>query len=330
MVASPVIRFSFILFSSPFVLCSPALAFEREVAIVPRAKPKAAADIANSPRADLRVDVPLVLIPVNVTTPLGSSVTSLTKENFRLFEDGVEQRITHFASEDAPVSIGLLLDTSGSMRNKMKKSLEAAGELFKTASLDDEFFLIEFNERPKLTAPFTRDANDLYKRLVRAKPVGRTSLLDALHLAMAQMKNARNTRKAIVLLSDGGDNHSRHTETEIKKAVHEADVQIYALGIFDAEDSPKRTIEERNGPYLLDDLATHTGGRHLPVGKLNDLPGICARIGAELHNQYLLGYCPANSARDGKYRKVLVTPVAPPNMPPLKAHFRPGYIAPAE
>ena len=137
-------------------------------------------------------------------------------------------------------------------------------------------------------------------------------------------------RKAIVLLSDGGDNHSRHTEMEITRAVHEADVQIYALGIFDSEDSPRRTIEERNGPYLLDDLTTETGGWHLPVGKLNDLPGVCARIGAELHNQYLLGYSPANAAHDGKYRKVLVTPIAPPNMPPLKAHFRPGYIAPAQ
>jgi Ca-activated chloride channel family protein len=307
--------------------CSTAAAFERDVAIIPREKPKAA---AASSRADLRVDVPLVLIPVNVTTPLGSSVTSLRKENFRLFEDGVEQTITHFANEDAPVSIGLLLDASGSMRNKMKKSSEAARELFKSANFDDEFFLIEFNERPKLTVPFTRDANDLYKRLVRAKPMGRTSLLDALHMAMGQMKNARNMRKAIVLLSDGGDNHSRHTETEIKRAIHEADVQIYAMGIFDPEDSPKRTIEEKNGPYLLDDLAMETGGKHLPVGKLDDLPGACARIGAELHNQYLLGYSPANMARDGKYRKILVTPVAPPNMPPLKAHFRPGYIAPVE
>jgi Ca-activated chloride channel homolog len=321
MVASPVRRACFI-----FIFCSAAPAFEREVAIVPRAKAKA----TDNQRAELRVDVPLVLIPVNVTTPLGASVNSLTKENFQLFEDGVEQRIAHFANVDAPVSIGLLLDTSGSMRHKMQKSLEAAAELFKTASFDDEFFLIEFNERPKLTAPFTRDANDLYKRLARAKPVGRTSLLDALHLAIAQMKNARNMRKAIVLLSDGGDNHSRHTETEITRTVHEADVQIYALGIFDSEDSPKRTVEERNGPYLLDDLATETGGWHLPVGKLNDLPGVCARIGAELHSQYLLGYSPANSERDGKYRKVLVTPVAPPDMPPLKAHFRPGYIAPAQ
>jgi Ca-activated chloride channel family protein len=327
MVESAVRRACLIFICSPFMFCSAATASEREVTIVPRVKPKAVAEI---PHSDLRVDVPLVLIPVNVTTPLGASVTSLNKENFRLFEDGVEQRITHFGCEDAPVSIGLLLDESGSMRNKMRKSSEAARELFKTASFDDEFFLIEFNERPKLTVPFTRDANDLFKRLLRARPMGRTSLLDALHMAMAQMKNARNLRKAIVLLSDGGDNHSRHTETEIKRAIHEADVQIYAMGIFDPEDAPRRTIEEKNGPYLLDDLAMETGGKHFPVGKLDDLAGACTRIGMELHNQYLLGYAPANTARDGKYRKILVTPVAPPNMPPLKAHFRPGYIAPVQ
>lgn len=311
------------------LFCSPITAFEETVTIEPRVKPRVAVDRATQ-RADLRVDVPLVLIPVNVTSPLGVSVTGLNKENFRVFEDGVEQKIANFANEDGPVSIGLLLDASGSMANKMEKSREAARELFKTANSDDEFFLIEFNERPKLTVPFTRDANDLYRRLVRAKPAGRTSLLDALHLALAQMKSARNSRKAIVLLSDGGDNHSRHTESEIKNAVRETDVQIYAMGIFDSDYALKLTAEERNGPYLLSDLARETGGRHLPVKKLNDLPAACSRIGAELHNQYLLGYVPANTARDGKYRKVVVTTLPPPNLPPLKTHFRPGYIAPAE
>ena len=312
------------------LLFSSALtAFEDRVAIVPRFRPKPAVD-SGTLHADLRVDVPLVLIPVNVTTPLGASVTGLKTENFRLFEDGVEQKIAHFASEDAPVSMGLLLDASGSMGNKMAKSREAARELFKTANAEDEFFLIEFNERPKLTVPFTRDASDLYKRLVRAKPVGRTSLLDALHMALAQMKNARNSRKAIVILSDGGDNHSRHTESEIKNAVRETDVQIFAMGIFDAEESAKLTVEERNGPHLLGDLAIETGGRHVPVRNLDDLPDACARIGAELHNQYLLGYIPANSARDGRYRKVVVKSLAPSNMPPLKAYHRRGYIAPVD
>src|SRR5260370_29615933 len=186
---------------------------------------KAMPDPRDMPRADLRVDVPLVLIPVHVTTPLGTSVTTLNQENFRLFEDSVEQTIRAFAKEDAPVSIGLLFDTSGSMRNKMRKSVDAASELFKSANPEDEFFLIELNERPKLTVPFTPDADDVYSRLARARPSGRTALFDAIHLALTEMKQAHNLRKAIVILSDGGDNHSRHTERQIKDALREEDVQ---------------------------------------------------------------------------------------------------------
>src|SRR5712692_1436540 len=188
--------------------------------------------LKTGPRPDLRVDVPLVLIPAQVTTSLGASVTSLNQENFRLFEDGAEQKITHFASEDAPLSVGLLFDASGSMRDKMRKSFEAAAEFFKTANSEDEFFLIEFNERPKLTVPFTRKS-------------------DAIHLALLQMKDAPNPRKAIVILSDGGDNHSRYTENEIKGALQEADVQVYAMGIFQSEELGKRPREERGGPRLL-------------------------------------------------------------------------------
>jgi Ca-activated chloride channel family protein len=160
--------------------------------------------------------------------------------------------------------------------------------------------------------------------------MGRTSLLDALHMAMAQMKNARNLRKAIVLLSDGGDNHSRHTETEIKRAIHEADVQIYAMGIFDRNDSPKRPLEERNGPRLLTDLADETGGRQFPVEELGDLPSICVRISNELRDQYLLGYSPTNATLDGKYRRVKVVLAAPGGTPPLRVRHRVGYYAPLE
>ena len=286
--------------------------------------------LKTAPRpADLQVDVPLVLIPTQVTTSFGTPVTSLNQENFRLFEDDAEQKITHFASEDAPLSIGLLFDASGSMRDKMRKSFEAAAEFFKTANSEDEFFLIEFNERAKLTVPFTRKSDEIYRRLLRTRPLGRTSLLDAIHLALSQMKDAPNPRKAIVILSDGGDNHSRYTESEIKGALQEADVQVYAMGIFRFEDLAKRPREERSGPRLLGELAEETGGRHFPVENLDDLPAVCARIGAALHNQYLLGYYPANPVRDGKYHRVKVVLQAPANMPPLTVYHRQGYYAPA-
>src|SRR5258708_804588 len=215
----------------PVFIASGALAFQLEDPSVPSPDSRAAMtshlkraailEPRDMPRADMRVDVPLVLIPVHVTTPLGASVTTLKQENFRLFEDNVEQAIRAFAKEDAPVSIGLLFDTSGSMRHKMRKSVDAAAEFIKSANPEDEFFLIEFNERPKLTVPFTPDADDVYSRLARARPSGRTALFDAINLALTAMKQAHNLRKAIVILSDGGDNHSRHTERQIKKALRE-------------------------------------------------------------------------------------------------------------
>ncbi len=292
-----------------------ALAFQSGGPITPRLLRK---DVL--PPVDLRVDVPLVQIPVHVTTPLGSSVTDLKSENFRLFEDGVEQKITHFSSEDAPISIGMLFDASGSMRNKIRKASEAAAEFFKTANADDEFFLIEFNERPRLAVPFTRDSETLYRHIARTKPVGRTSLLDAIHLAMLEMKSAKNLRKAIVIFSDGGDNRSRYTESEIKFAMREADVQVYAMGIFDPDDVPKKTPEERNGPKLLGQLAEETGGRHFPVNNLDELPDVCARIGAELRYQYMLGYTPSKGDEVSGYRHVKVEVASP-----LHAYYRTGY-----
>ena len=282
------------------------------------------------PRPDLRVDVPLVLIPAQVTTSLGTPVTTLGKENFQLLEDDAEQKIAYFASEDAPLSVGLLFDSSGSMRSKIRKSSEAAAEFFRTTNSEDEFFLIEFNERPKLTVPFTRKSDEIYRRLLRTRPMGRTSLLDAIHLALEQMKDAPNPRKAIVILSDGGDNHSRYTESEIKGALQEADVQVYAMGIFQSEALGKRPREERGGPRLLGELAEQTGGRHFPVENLDDLPAVCARIGAALHNQYLLGYYPVNPVRDGKYHRVKVVLQAPADLPPLTVSYRLGYYARVE
>jgi VWFA-related protein len=282
------------------------------------------------PRTRLRVDSALVQIPVHVTTASGASVTGLKRDNFHLFEDDVEQKITHFAMEDAPTSIGLLFDASGSMHNKMRQSYEAAAAFFKTANPQDEFFLVEFNERPKLSVTFTPDSDELYQRILRVHPFGRTSLLDAIHLAMVHMKNARSVRKAIVILSDGGDNRSRYTAREIKNAMLESDVQLYAMGIFEPEETRKRTLEEQNGPQLLGDLADQSGGRLYTVDRVDELPLISARIGNELRNQYVLGYVSTNDSRDGKYRHVKVKLVPPPDMPSLRSYNRQGYHAPSE
>ncbi len=292
------------------------------VSIVPRDRPRPA--VESEPL--LRVDSSLVLVPVHVTNAFGASVTGLERGAFRVFEDRTEQTVSSFFTDDAPVSVGFLFDASGSMRNKMKKSAEAAAAFFRTANAEDEFFLIEFNDRARLTVPFTKQPDEVYEQIAHTHPTGRTTLIDAIHLALTQMKKAIYPRKAIVILSDGGDNWSRHSAREIRAALLEADVQVYAMGIFDAQ---MRTAEEKNGPKLLDELTELTGGRHYPVTDLDQLAAISERIGRELRSQYLLGYYSTNAERDGKYRQVTVR-LAAPNARDLRTNYRRGYYAPAD
>ncbi len=297
-----------------------------KVNIEPRAKPTAPEPPL--PRANIRVDTNVVQIPVTVTDPLNRFVTGLEKENFRLYEDKAEQKVSYFASEDAPISVGLVFDTSGSMGSKLDKSRQAVAQFFKTTNPEDEFFLVEFNDRPTLVSGFTTSLEEIQNHLTFTQSKGRTALLDGVYLALHQMKKGHNARKALLIISDGGDNSSRYTESEIKNLVREADVQIYAIGIFEPMSARGRTAEELSGPGLLTEISEQTGGRHFPVENLNELPDIAAKIGIELRNQYLLGYTPTNTGRDGKYRKVKVTLVQPRGLPPLHAFWRLGYYAP--
>jgi Ca-activated chloride channel family protein len=314
------------------LLCCPGgFAFQAttvEPSVGPRLKSEFTAS-ALVPEAHLRIDSSLVLIPVHVTTPDGASVTNLTRQNFKLTEDSVAQTITTFSKDDAPVSLGLVFDTSGSMHNKIRKAAETVAKFFKTANPGDEFFLVEFNEKPRLTVPFTPDSNDIYRRIARARPFGRTSLLDAIHISMLEMKKAHNFRKALVILSDGGDNRSRFTEGEIRRAMAESDLQLFAMGIFE-QDQRRLTPEEQNGPQLLDDLADESGGRMYTVDRVDDLESICSKISEELRTQYVLGYSPQNTTRDGKFRQVRLKLEALPTEPKLRTFYRRGYYAPAQ
>jgi Ca-activated chloride channel family protein len=306
-----------------------------QVSITPRPKPadkEAAKSEAARHPANIRIDTTLVQIPVTVTDPLNRFVTGLDKEHFKLFEDKVEQTIVQFSSEDAPLSIVIVFDTSGSMGPKLQKSRQAVAQFLKTANPEDEFALVEFSDRPDLVVPFTTDVEEVQNRLTFTQSKGRTALLDGVYMAMNQMKpdKAHNPRKAILIISDGGDNNSRYTESEVKNAVREADVQIYGLGIFEPMGSRGRTPEEMMGPGLLNEVAELTGGRAYAVENLNELSDIAAKIGAELRNQYMLYYTPKNLARDGKYRHVNVKLAPPHGLPPLKAFFRLGYYAPAQ
>jgi Ca-activated chloride channel homolog len=278
----------------------------------------------------LHTDTTLVLIPVGVTDKLNRFVVGLDKGNFKLLEDGKEQKISVFSGEDAPLSIGILVDTSGSMDIKLNRSRQAAREFLKTMNQQDEGFLLEFNDSVEMIHPFTNNFNEIDDNLDKLQSKGLTALFDALHTALKEMKRAKNPRKALLLISDGGENHSRYTAADISGIVREADVQIYAIGVFEPTLSFGRTKEEKSGPELLAEITDQTGGRAFPARSLADLPALAAKVGIELRNQYVLGYSPANHERDGSYRKVQVKLLSPPGLPDLKAAWRLGYYAPVQ
>ena len=281
------------------------------------------------PKQGLKLDVDLALVNVTVTDPYNRLVTGLDPDNFRVYEDNVEQEVVTFSSEDVPISIGVIFDMSGSMTNKIGKAREAAIQFFKTANPQDEFFLVSFNERAELTSAFTNSVEDLQSRMMLAAPKGRTALLDAIYLGLSQMRGAKNGKRALLILSDGGDNHSRYNESDIKRLVKEADTQLYAIGIFDPLGYRNRTPEELNGPSLLSEVTEMTGGRVFAVENLNDLPDIASKIGMELRNQYVLGYRPSNKAHDARWRKIKIKLRAPKGLPPLNVYSKTGYYAPS-
>jgi Ca-activated chloride channel homolog len=281
------------------------------------------------PGRALKMDVDLALVNVTVTDPYNRLVTGLDKENFRVFEDNVEQEIVSFSSEDVPISIGVIFDFSGSMSNKVGKAREAAMQFFKTANPQDEFFLVSFNERAELTSAFTNSVEDLQSSLMLTSAKGRTALLDAIYLGLSEMRGAHNGKRALLILSDGGDNHSRYSESDIKRLVREADTQLYAIGIFDPLGYRDRTPEELNGPSLLSEITEMTGGRVFAVEKLEDLPDIATKISMELRNQYVLGYRPSNKAHDARWRKIKIKLRAPRGLPPLNVYAKTGYYAPS-
>jgi Ca-activated chloride channel family protein len=281
------------------------------------------------PGQTIHMDVDLALINVTVTDPYNRLVTGLEPDNFRVLEDNIEQEVVTFSAEDVPISIGVIFDFSGSMANKVAKAREAAVQFFKTANPQDEFFLVSFNERAELASSFTNSVEDLQSRLMLTAPKGRTALLDAIYLGLSQMRGAHNAKRALLILSDGGDNHSRYNESDIKRLVKEADTQLYAIGIFDPLGYRNRTPEELNGPSLLSEVTEMTGGRVFAVEKLEELPDIASKIGMELRNQYVLGYRPSNKAHDARWRKLKIKLRAPKGLPPLSVFSKTGYYAPS-
>ena len=276
----------------------------------------------------VHIDVNLALVNVTVTDPYDRVVTGLEPDNFRVYENNIEQEIQYFSSEDVPISIGVIFDLSASMANKVGKAKEATLQFFKTANPQDEFFLVSFNDRAELISAFTNSVDDLQNRLSFASAKGRTALLDAIYLGLSEMRTARNGKRALLIISDGGDNNSRYNEKDIKRLVREANTQLYSIGIFDPLEYRNRTTEELNGPSLLNEVTELSGGRAFTVEKINDLPDIATKIGAELRNQYILGYRPSDKSHDARWRKVKIKLRAPKGLPPLSVSAKMGYYGP--
>ena len=287
-----------------------------------------AAALATTRRdARIRVEANLVLVPMTVTDPMNRLVTGLEKDNFQVYDNNQGQVIKSFSTQDAPLTIGIIFDLSGSMGSKFVRARKALSEFLRTSNPQDEFFVIGFNDRPALIVDFTSEVDDVEARMVTLKPQNRTALIDAIYLGVDKLKQAKYDRKALLVISDGGDNRSRYTENELRRAVRESDLQIYSIGIFD-QYAP--TTEEQLGPILLTDVCEMTGGRLFRVLDVADLSDIATRISAELRNEYVIGYRPANLKHDGNWRKLKVRLVPPAGLPPLTVHNRQGYYAPSE
>jgi Ca-activated chloride channel family protein len=272
---------------------------------------------ALKPRAALRLDVNLVLIPVLVTDPYQRPVRGLQKESFRLFEGESQQQITQFFSDETPVSVGIIFDASNSMRNKIERTRQAVSEFLRMSTPGDEFFLIRFSDRPEQVSGFTNDIETIDKGVHSIEPGGWTALYDAIYFGINRMKHAKHERRVLLILSDGGDNNSRYSERETRRMLREADLRVFTIAI-------------QTSAASLDHISEETGGRAIRVKKIDELPDMAANLSREIHSEYVLGYSPSDAQKDGKYRKVRVELAEPAGISHLRTSWKRGYYGPAE
>jgi Ca-activated chloride channel homolog len=266
-------------------------------------------------------EIETVIIKVSVADQLNRHLIGLEQEHFRIYEDKTEQKITYFNRESAPASIGILLDVSASIKsnnniNEMKMAIQ---RFLKTGSLNDEYFLITFSDKPILIQPFSSSSASAQDAAASSRPAGRTAIYDAIFMGFDQMKHAKNSRKALLLITDGEDNDSRHSPNEIRQLAKESDIQIYGIG-------EPGTLTYKKEALL--DLAVITGGTAFFPNNFNKLDYYMDLVRAELLNQYMIGYIPTNKARDGKWRKIAVKLNAPKDLPKPIVIAKEGYYAP--
>jgi len=321
-----------------FVVCLsaawlPQLAAQssNDVHIMPRPESQKKGGLSTSASERLRMNVEMVLVPVTVTDVKNHPVVDLVRQNFRVFEDESEEKIQYFDTEDAPLSVGILVDLSSSMANKIDAVREAATEFFKNANPADDYFVITFADKPKLLANTTQSFEDIHAALAAAQPKGNTALADAIYMGLAKLRGAKYSRKALLIISDGGDNNSRHSLKQIKHLARESDAEIYAIDVCDAPALLLTAkLEERFGRQWLTEVTESTGGRTLVLDNPTGIPEAAARASLELRNQYILGYRPSHTAQDHKFRKIKVRVSRSEDFLPLRIYYRRGYTPRAD
>jgi len=274
----------------------------------------------------IKVDVDLVQVTATVTDAQNRYVTGLEQEHFQIWEDKLEQKIEYFSAEDVPISLGVIFDTSGSMKDKISTARDAAVTFLKTGNPEDEYFLVEFANRPQVAEDFTTDVSRLQNKLIFTPAKGMTAMYDSVYLGLEKLKEGNNPKKALLLITDGEDNRSRYTFSNVKDFVKEQDVQIYGIGIVD--DWNSNLGSGHTGRAMVEELSDLTGGRAFFPDSVYELEDICTKIAVELKNQYVIGYKSTNEAKDGKWRKLRLKINPPKGLPRLNVRAKSGYYAP--
>jgi Ca-activated chloride channel family protein len=265
----------------------------------------------------------IVNVTVSVTDSYGRFVTGLQKNHFEVYDDKVKQQIVHFTDDDAPVSLGIVYDVSGSMKERIARSVRALRRFIDTSHEDDDYFLIAFNERANLAQDFTTSGEKIAGHLMFVAPKGSTALYDAAYIAVEKVSQGRHKKRALLIISDGQDNNSRYSYKELRNRVKEADVQIYAIGITD----PARDSLAGYGRSVLEEITRMTGGRAFFPNAYNEpeLIEICTRIALELRHQYSIGFYPTDKDSERQWHKLKVKVDPPKGLGRLSLNYKEGY-----
>jgi Ca-activated chloride channel family protein len=268
----------------------------------------------------------LITFTVTVTDTYGRFVSGLSKNAFTVFDDKKPQEITFFSDDDAPVSVGVIFDVSGSMSgDKVKRARDALSKFIQTSHNSDEYFLIAFNSRAQLLLDRTRDGNSVLDKLTFVNTKDNTALYDACYLGVEKVQRGSHPKRALLLISDGQDNNSRYTFNELRRLLKESDVVLYGIGILGGGDAGSSLGMEGQG--ILDELASVSGGKAFFPRSAAEMDDIFEQIALELRHQYSIGYKPTNFSNDGKWHKVKVKVTSPRGLPRLFVRTKEGYFA---